>query len=258
MKYWLCTLFLGCPLPCTETKIKTIFINEFDKPTEDKSRIDIAFSTTVSTYINDFPTFRLPKFLSELGGTLGLWLGLGVLQLFNILLTVVSISGLKMSNSKWINKGINICSYVFYLLLCVYLFLKIMYNVLFLFLWDQHVCIIIWRQLDNLSLYYLYHPIDWSVFSLVLRVKKTNADCGPGHHTIQGLITQQLRENITRNMGQLDNLRKLFNFQTDIGTFLILYFCLMFINYLFNCNYIVCVCFFTFSEELSKYMDQCI
>jgi len=67
-----------------------VLINEFDKPKAKKSRIDIAFSTTVTTYINDFPTFHFPTFMAQLGGTAGLWLGLGILQLLDLISSLVT------------------------------------------------------------------------------------------------------------------------------------------------------------------------
>ena len=84
---------LGCLLPCLETNIKTVFIDE--KSTEgtyDKvsPRFDIAFSTTVKTYINDFPTFNFASFLAASGGAIGLWLGLGVQQILDQLSLVCS------------------------------------------------------------------------------------------------------------------------------------------------------------------------
>ena len=83
-------IFIDCSLPCTETLIKTVLINEFDKPKAKKSRIDIAFSTTVTTSINHFPTFHFSTFMAQLGGTAGLWLGLGILQLLDLISSIVT------------------------------------------------------------------------------------------------------------------------------------------------------------------------
>ena len=47
------------------------------------SRIDIAFYNKVDTTIRDFPTFHFSAFLASLGGSLGLWLGLGILQVLD-------------------------------------------------------------------------------------------------------------------------------------------------------------------------------
>ena len=66
--------FPGCLLPCVETHIKTVFIDE--KSTEGtkrdtSTRFDIAFSTTVRTFINDFPSFSFSSFLAATGGAIG-------------------------------------------------------------------------------------------------------------------------------------------------------------------------------------------
>ena len=71
-----------------ETNIKTVFIDE--KSTEKTPRFDIAFSTTVKTYINDFPSFNFASFLAATGGAIGLWLGLGVQQILDQLSLVCS------------------------------------------------------------------------------------------------------------------------------------------------------------------------
>ena len=76
---------LGCPLPCIQTQAKTVFIEEMYKTSSSRnmSRIDIAFDNKVDTTIRDFPTFNFSRFLASLGGTLGLWLGLGILQVLD-------------------------------------------------------------------------------------------------------------------------------------------------------------------------------
>ena len=84
-------MLLGCPLPCTETLVKTVFMNEFHKTSSkmNVSRVDIAFYNKVDTTIRDFPTFHFSSFLASLGGTLGLWLGLGILQLLDSILITI-------------------------------------------------------------------------------------------------------------------------------------------------------------------------
>ena len=72
------TIFtLGCLLPCVETHIKTVFIDE--KSTDGtkrrtSTRFDIAFSTTVKTYVNDFPKFNFASFLAATGGAIGIYI----------------------------------------------------------------------------------------------------------------------------------------------------------------------------------------
>ena len=57
---------------------------------EDASILDITIkqSVTVSEYF--FPEFSVSLFLSSMGGALGLWLGLGVLQLATNIVTLAT------------------------------------------------------------------------------------------------------------------------------------------------------------------------
>ena len=82
---------LGCPLPCTETLVKTVLLDEFYKTSAELnvSRIDIVFYHKVDMTIRDFPIFNFASFLASLGGTLGLWLGLGILQLLDSILVTI-------------------------------------------------------------------------------------------------------------------------------------------------------------------------
>ena len=62
-------------------------MNEFQKTSsKNLSRVDIAFYNKVDMTIRDFPVFNLSSFLASLGGTLGLWLGLGILQILDSIL----------------------------------------------------------------------------------------------------------------------------------------------------------------------------
>ena len=45
------------------------------------SEFDLTFKQDVPVTEYFYPEFSLPDFLSNIGGTLGLWLGVGVLQL---------------------------------------------------------------------------------------------------------------------------------------------------------------------------------
>ena len=81
------TRMSNCPDPCTSTKIKTVYLDEkmYDREGV-SSRIDITFSDNVDTYINDFPKFHFSSFLAEIGGAIGLWLGLGVIQIMETIM----------------------------------------------------------------------------------------------------------------------------------------------------------------------------
>ena len=62
-----------CLPPCTTTEVQTVFIDQKVGDSRDrKNRIDITFSGKIKTYINDYPNFYLPSYLSFVGGALGL------------------------------------------------------------------------------------------------------------------------------------------------------------------------------------------
>ena len=77
----------GCLLPCTSTDMTSVFLDEkYDSINH--SRIDIAFSDTVAVTVTDFPEFNPAVFLSAFGGSMGMWLGLGVVQTMEMLVNL--------------------------------------------------------------------------------------------------------------------------------------------------------------------------
>ena len=68
-----------CPPPCTSTEITTVFLDE-KQDNFTRSRINITFSDQVSIVVTDFPKFDLAVFLSACGGSMGMWLGVGIVQ----------------------------------------------------------------------------------------------------------------------------------------------------------------------------------
>ena len=78
----------NCSLPCTRTKIQTIFAEEkyVDK---NKSKINIIFENTVSIDRRDFKSFNPAHFVSSIGGSVGFWLGVGVMQSLNTIICFV-------------------------------------------------------------------------------------------------------------------------------------------------------------------------
>jgi hypothetical protein len=66
-----------CLLPCTTFSIQKKFKAESSIY---PNVLDIVFSQTVQVTTTDFVTPPVSSFLSEVGGSMGLWLGLGVLQ----------------------------------------------------------------------------------------------------------------------------------------------------------------------------------
>ena len=59
-----------------------------------QSTIDIVFDDKVTITTFYFPKFNIADFLSALGGSMGLWLGLGVVQTFEIIVR----GGLKIAS----------------------------------------------------------------------------------------------------------------------------------------------------------------
>ena len=52
-----------------------------------KTIFDFTFDQTVTITEAFFPKFKLQKFLSDTGGAIGLWLGLGMVQLVQYFIT---------------------------------------------------------------------------------------------------------------------------------------------------------------------------
>ena len=78
-----------CPRPCTQTQIK---LNKLVTEKWSQTMVEVMFSDKVMVTYNYYPEFSLVEALASLGGSLGLWLGLGVLQLLQLLLaTLVSL-----------------------------------------------------------------------------------------------------------------------------------------------------------------------
>ena len=82
------TMRSDCPPPCTTTDITSVLIDE-KNDNFSESRIDITFSDQVSTIVNNFPQFSTAYFLSACGGSMGMWLGMGVVQIVEILTRMI-------------------------------------------------------------------------------------------------------------------------------------------------------------------------
>ena len=56
------------------------YINLLEWENED-SQIELTFDQTVTVQESFYPNFSFTKFFAELGGSLGLWLGVGIAQI---------------------------------------------------------------------------------------------------------------------------------------------------------------------------------
>ena len=74
------TQLSDCPLPCTTTSVETRILTETSS-SNNISTINLTFSPTIIVTTTSFLKFIFAKFLSDLGGCLGLWLGLSMVQM---------------------------------------------------------------------------------------------------------------------------------------------------------------------------------
>ena len=79
------TQLSDCPLPCTTTHTETNYLHETPDP-RNFSSLFLTFSSKVMVTRTDFLNFSLSSFLSEVGGSMGLWLGLGMVQTMELVI----------------------------------------------------------------------------------------------------------------------------------------------------------------------------
>ena len=77
-----------CPLPCTRTSISAASMID-SISYSNLSYIDLILPQTILVTTTFYPKFSLSELLASLGGSMGLWLGLGVLQLVQTMAGVV-------------------------------------------------------------------------------------------------------------------------------------------------------------------------
>ena len=78
-----------CPPSCTLHHISASFLAETPR-NKNYSEIVLTLSNTVTATATTFPKFKLDLALAELGGSMGLWLGLGILQIIEIVTKGIS------------------------------------------------------------------------------------------------------------------------------------------------------------------------
>ena len=74
-----------CLPPCTSTTIHGAYTDTVEYSS---NWIDITFSQNVDINVFEYPPFNLGTFFSGLGGSMGLWLGLGVVQFLGAALSI--------------------------------------------------------------------------------------------------------------------------------------------------------------------------
>ena len=89
--FLLCLFFLIASLTSTPRSSK-------------KTQFDITFDQTVTITESFYPSLSFTKLFADLGGSLGLWLGVGIIQLISYLLQFISyLKNCGLNNTQYIN-----------------------------------------------------------------------------------------------------------------------------------------------------------
>ena len=86
-----------CQLPCQVTKTFTKFITNQKGA---QSGISVSFNQEMQVTQTNLVQFSPIKCLCDMGGKLGLWLGLGALQLAEVLVTAARVAGRRLAGNK--------------------------------------------------------------------------------------------------------------------------------------------------------------
>ena len=79
-----------CPKHCTTTKLCLVPMMEVDITSVNETLININFNEEVVIARTNLVKFDLTTSLTYLGGNMGLWLGLGVIQIMDVITNTVS------------------------------------------------------------------------------------------------------------------------------------------------------------------------
>ena len=95
----------NCHQPCTTSSIVSRLVRQWEMEHEKtSSMIDIVPSPTVVVKRTDFVSPPASSLLSEFGGAMGLWLGLGMAQLVQITLIIMKNAVYFVKNNKLMKK----------------------------------------------------------------------------------------------------------------------------------------------------------
>ena len=89
-----------CPLPCSTISVESRQRKGKESTHRNFSKLNLSFNDYVTVTSHNFIQFKFPNLLSEIGGGLGLWLGLGVLQAFELLVCWCSPCVKRWLNAK--------------------------------------------------------------------------------------------------------------------------------------------------------------
>ena len=87
-----------CRIPCNVTKTVTKFIT--DQEFVYGAGLSVSFNQDMQVTRTSLVQFSPIKCLCDMGGMLGLWLGLGALQLAELLITTARLTGRKLAQAK--------------------------------------------------------------------------------------------------------------------------------------------------------------
>ena len=74
-------------MPCSTVNVESKYLYEGERG--DIPSISLVFSEDVQVFKTEFLTFNFMIFLSDIGGSMGLWLGIGLLQVLETTISCI-------------------------------------------------------------------------------------------------------------------------------------------------------------------------